>query len=130
MYTQLASRVCILFLKLPFFHHIFRDGSNDEYLMTAFFGLFIFMGIFNAFNARTHRLNLFAHITKNKVFLLVILFILIVQVSLIYYGGNTFRTYGLNFLEFEIMVLLAMTVIPIDWGRKLLLRKKGQIGGV
>ncbi len=125
-----SAILCILFLKLPFFHHIFRDGSNDEYLMTAFFGLFIFMGIFNAFNARTHRLNLFAHITKNKVFLLVILFILIVQVSLIYYGGNTFRTYGLNFLEFEIMVLLAMTVIPIDWGRKLLLRKKGQIGGV
>ena len=125
-----SALLCVLFLKLPIFHSIFRDGANDEYLMTAFFGLFIFMGIFNAFNARTHRLNLLAHIAKNKVFLLVIVFILAVQIYLIYYGGSTFRTYGLNLFEFEIMVILAMSVIPIDWARKLLLRKKGQIGGV
>ncbi len=125
-----SALLCILFLKLPLFHHIFRDGANDEYLLTAFFGLFIFMGIFNCFNARTHRLNLLANILKNKVFLLVIVFVLLVQVYLIYYGGSMFRTYGLNWMEFEIMVLLAMTVIPVDWARKLLLRKKGQKGGV
>ena len=88
------------------------------------------MGIFNCFNARTHRLNLLANILKNQAFLLVILFVLVVQIYLIYYGGSTFRTYGLTQLEFEIMVLLAMTVIPVDWCRKLLLRKKGQVGGV
>ena len=125
-----SALLCVLFLKLPLFHHIFRDGVNDEYLLTAFFGLFIFMGIFNCFNARTHRLNLLANILKNKVFLLVIIFVLLVQIYLIYYGGNTFRTYGLNFMEFEIMVLLAMTVIPVDWARKLLLRRKGEKGGV
>ena len=100
------------------------------FLQLVFFGLFIFIGIFNSFNARTHRLNLFAHLKENKVFIFVISFIVIVQVLLIYFGGNLFRTVGLTFKEFEIMFLLSMTVIPIDFLRKYLLRKKGIIGGV
>ncbi len=131
LFTGLYSLiVCILFLKLPLFHHIFRDGENDNYLLTAFFGLFIFMGIFNAFNARTERLNILASLLKNKAFLIVIMFIVIIQVILIYFGGNLFRTVGLNFIEFEIMVLVASTVIPIDFLRKYILRKRGIIGGV
>ncbi len=125
-----SALMCIIFLKSPLIHSIFRDGENDKYLMTAFFGLFIFMGIFNSFNARTSRLNLLANLTKNKVFIGVILFIAIVQVSLIYYGGNLFRTYGLNFIEFEIMTMISLLVIPIDFTRKIYLRKHGKIGGV
>ena len=123
-----SAFLCILFLKLPIVYTIFGDNNQD--LMTAFFGLFIFMSIFNSFNARTHRLNLLANITKNKIFLLIIFFILVVQVSLIYYGGDMFRTYGLTFFEFEVMVLMASLVVPVDWIRKLLLRRKGIIGGV
>jgi len=122
-----SAILCILFLKLPFIQNIFL---TKEDLMTAFFGLFIFMSIFNSFNARTHRLNLLAYITKNKVFIIIILFILVIQIYLIYYGGNLFRAYGLNLFEFEIMVLIASLVIPIDWIRKLLLRKNNEIGGV
>ena len=125
-----SSLLCILFLKLPIISTIFRDGDNNKYLMSAFFGLFIFIGIFNCFNARTHRLNLFAHLYKNKPFIAVISFIALVQILLIYYGGNLFRTVGLNFKEFQIMVLLAFSVIPIDWGRKIYLRIKGIKGGV
>lgn len=122
--------LCILFLKIPLFTHIFRDGENNKYLMTAFFGLFIFMGIFNSFNARTHRLNILAHLFKNKAFITVISFVAIIQVLLIYFGGDLFRTAGLTFFEFQIMFLLALTVIPFDFLRKSLLRKKGIIGGV
>ncbi len=125
-----SALMCVFFLKTPFIHNIFRDSADDRYLMTAFFGLFIFMGIFNCFNARTHRLNLFAHLSKNKVFLFIILFILIVQISLIYYGGDLFRAYGLSPFEFEIMLLLSITVVPVDWLRKIYLRKHGEIGGV
>ena len=125
-----SALMCVFFLKSPFIYSIFRDSSDDRYLMTAFFGLFIFMGIFNCFNARTHRLNLFAHLSKNKVFLLIILFILIVQIYLIYYGGDLFRSYGLNPFEFEVMILLSLTVVPVDWLRKIYLRKHGEIGGV
>lgn len=125
-----SSLLCVLFLKLPLIHNLFRPEINNLYLMTAFFGLFIFIGLFNSFNARTHRLNLLAHITKNKVFLVIISFIVIVQMLLLYFGGNLFRTAGLTFKEFEIMILLAFTVIPFDFIRKYFLRKKGIIGGV
>lgn len=125
-----SALMCIAFLKLPLIHSIFRDSNSDKYLLTAFFGLFIFMGIFNSFNARTNRLNLLSHLIENKVFLSVILFIFIIQIYLIYYGGTIFRTYGLNLVEFETMIILSMTVIPIDFLRKIFLRKKGEIGGV
>ena len=125
-----SAILCIIFLKLPWIHHLFRSGINDKYLMTAFFGLFIFMGIFNSFNARTHRLNLLAHLYQNRIFIVVILFILFVQVNLIYFGGTLFRTFGLTLYEFIVMLLFAMTVIPVDWMRKLYLRSKGIIGGV
>lgn len=124
-----SALLCILFLKSPLIHSIYRDSNNDKYLMTAFFGLFIFMGIFNSFNARTHRLNIFSNLSKNIIFILVITFIVIVQVYLIYKGGEIFRTYGLNFIEFEIMILLSITVIPVDFIRKLYLRKKGKLVG-
>ena len=124
-----SSILCILFLKLPIIAHIFRDGNNNEYLMSAFFGLFIFMGIFNCFNARTNRINLIANILKNKMFIFIISLIVIVQIILIYYGGELFRTVGLSFKEFEIMLLLSMTVVPVDWIRKIILRSKGLKGG-
>ena len=125
-----SAILCVLFLKLPIFSELFREAENQKYLLTAFFGLFIFMGIFNSFNARTHRLNLFAHLFKNKVFIVIISFIAIVQVLLIYFGGDVFRTAGLSLKEFQIMFLFSLTVIPVDWVRKIILRKKGIIGGV
>jgi len=113
IYTGIYSSVlCILFLKLPIIKELFRYDVNDKYLYTAFFGLFIFIDIFNSLNARTNRLNLLANIYKNKVFVVIILFIIIVQIFLIYYGGNLFRTSGLTLFEFEIMILFAVTVIP------------------
>ena len=125
-----SSFMCVFFLKSPFIHHFFRDGVNDEYFMTAFFGLFIFISIFNAFNARTVRINLLANLFKNKVFLSIIFFIAVVQLILIYFGGELFRTAGLTLKELEIMILIASTVIPVDWLRKYALRKRGIVGGV
>ncbi len=119
-----SALLCVLFLKLPIISSIFRDGYNHEYLMSAFFGLFIFIGIFNSFNARTSRINVFANLFRNKVFLCVILFIAIVQIILIYYGGNLFRTVGLNFKEFNFMIIVAITVIPFDWIRKYFYKKR------
>ena len=98
--------------------------------MTAFFGLFIFIGIFNCFNARTERLNLIANLYKNQAFVFIIGFIVIVQLLLIYFGGNLFRTFGLTFKELMIMIFLASTVIPIDWIRKIYLKKTERAIGV
>ena len=122
-----SSLICILFLKLNIIKELYR---SDAYLYTAFFGLFIFIDIFNSFNARTHRLNILGNILKNRVFIVIMSFIVIVQILLIYYGGNVFRTTGLSLFEFEIMILFALTVIPFDMIRKLILKKKGMKYGV
>ena len=125
-----SAILCVLFLKLPIFHQFFRYDQNNIYLMTAFFGLFIFIDIFNSFNARTNRLNLLSNIFKNKVFLLIMTFVIVVQIILIYYGGSLFRTAGLTLKEFEIMILLAFSVIPVDWLRKIVMRLNGRKDGV
>ena len=136
MYKQIlftgvySALLCIIFLKLPIFKELIRSGKHSEYMMTAYFALFIFIGVCNAFNARTERLNLFANIKQNKVFILTILFIVIVQIYLIYHGGDLFRTYGLTIKEFLLVVFLSLTVIPVDLIRKLYIRKKCQVCGV
>ena len=125
-----SSLICFLFLKSSFIHNLYRIDNNDKYLMTAFFGLFIFLAIFNAFNARTHRINILSNIFKNGAFIIVISFIILIQILLIYYGGIIFRTTGLTLYEFEIMILIAFTIIPADFIRKIILRLKGYNRGV
>lgn len=119
-----SSLLCIFFLKSKYINSLFRPSTDNIYLMTAFFGLFIFMSIFNSFNARTNRLNILANLFKNKVFLLIISCVLLIQLILIYFGGTIFRTAGLTFSELIIMVLISMTVIPVDFLRKYILKKK------
>ena len=129
-FTGIYSAIlCILFLKLPVFRSFYRMGT-ERYFMTAFFALLIFIDVFNAFNARTYRLNLLSNLRKNKVFMLIILLIVIIQIIMIYYGGSVFRTSGLTLKELGITILLASTVIPVDNTRKLLLRLRGIKGGV
>lgn len=119
-----SSFLCLLFLKSPFLNHLYRQGPHNKYIMTAFFALFIFIGIFNCFNARTPRLNLLSNLSRNKVFIIIIGFIIIVQLYLIYYGGKLFRSYGLLPKELLITILLAFTVVPVDWLRKLITKRK------
>ena len=129
LFTGIYSAIlCIIFLKSPFIFRLFRN--DEHYLMTAFFGLFIFIDIFNSFNARTNRMNIFDNISQNKIFIIIMTFIVVVQILLIYKGGTLFRTLGLNINEFVLMVLLAFTVVPIDWIRKLLFKKRGILKGV
>lgn len=115
--------LCVLFLKLPVIRNQF---SNQSSFMTAFFGLFIFAGIFNCFNAHTSRMNILAHLLKNKMFIIVISFISVVQIIMIYYGGSIFRTVPLNVKEFIIMLLLSFTVVPVDVLRKKICKKYGK----
>ncbi len=122
--------ICLFFLKSPFIHSFFIEGQQDRHFFTAFFGLFIFLSIFNSFNARTSRLNIFANLYRNKVFMIVIFFIIVVQTILIYYGGDLFRTTGLAVHEIEIMLLCAFTVIPAELLRKIYLKKRKRLGSV
>ena len=125
-----SSILCILFLKLNIFQSFIRYDNNNNYLLTAYFAMFIFIGIVNAYNARTSRINVFANILKNKIFLLIFLFITCVQIYIIYFGGNLFRTYGLTLKELIFIIALSLTAFPIDILRKYLLKKRGYSLGV
>lgn len=118
-----SSVLCIWFLKSKFINEIYRADPTNKYMLTAFFGLFIFIAIFNAFNSRTYRLNIFSNILKNKIFIIIISIIAVIQIILIYYGGEVFRTTGLTMYEFEVMILLAFSIIPFDIIRKIILKK-------
>ena len=116
-----AMLISVWFLKSKIISSIYL---NDKYLMTAFFGLFIFIDIFMAFNSRSSRINTYADLLKNKIFLLIFFFITIIQICLIYFGGELFRTTGLTIYEFEIMILVAFSIIPFDILRKIFLKIK------
>ena len=120
-----SSLICIIFLKNKYIVNFFGDD-----LMTAFFGLIIFISIFNSFCARTHRLNIFGNILRNKVFMIIISFVVLMQIILIYKGGELFRTSGLTFNEFLVMLMFALSIIPIDFVRKLILKYRGSKLGV
>ena len=123
-----SSILCLLFLKLPIFKLLIRQNPDDRYFMTAFFTLFVFMGIFNAFNARTEKYNLFYLINRNKMFIIIFMCVCLIQIVFIYYGGAIFRTYGLSLSELGRVLLISFTVIPIDLLRKKLYKIRFSIG--
>lgn len=119
--------LCIIFLKLSIIKSLFVDNNH---FMTSFFCLFIFLATFNAFNARTHRLNIFAHLSENKIFLLIILFIIIVQISITYSGITIFQTTRINIKELLITIVLSFSIIPLDIIRKIITKKTKHNFGV
>ena len=124
MYNQILvggiymTLLCIAFLKIPAIHTMYSHGTGDEFFMTAFFAMFIFASVFNCFNARTTRLNLLAHVWRNKGFLVIMLLVTAIQVLIIYFGGEIFRTTGLRYAELQFVIILAFSVIPVDFMRK------------
>lgn len=114
-FTLLLS---IAFLRIDFFRSLFRVGVADSVLMTGFYGLFVFAGIFNCFNSRSERMRLFSNIGKNKTFLFIMSLIAIIQVLMIYFGGDVFRTVPLTFRELLNVVLISSLVIPFDMIRR------------
>jgi len=116
----------LAFFTLPYFANFYRNDAR--YLQTAFFGLFVFAGVFNALNARTTRLNLLAHLTRNRLFIAVMGAVVAMQLFLIYRGGAVFRTTGLSRDELLLVVGLASLVVGCDLLRKLVLRVQGRKG--
>ena len=114
--------MCVCFLKLPWFGALFGKNDTDD-LMTAFFALFIFAGIFNCFNARTGRMNPLASLRKNPSFIVIMLLVATIQLVLIYFGGSLFRANGLSLRELARVLLIAGSVVPVDILRKYVLRK-------
>jgi len=109
--------ILVLFLKHPYFEAFYSGGTGK--LLTAFYALFIFAGIFNSFTARCERLWLFSNIGKNKPFIFIMLFISVIQVLIIYFGGTLFRSTPLLVGELSLAILLSFSVILFDGVRRI-----------
>ena len=94
---------------------------GTAYAMTIFFAFFMVINIFNSFNARSHDINIFKHIRTNRPFIWIMGIVTLVQFTMIYIGGTIFRTTPLDFIHLAVIVLLALSVFPVDLIRKLFL---------
>ena len=87
-------------------------------MMTGYFAFFIFTAVFNAFNARTDRMNLLDNISGNPGFLKVMGLIVVIQIAMTYLGDVILRCFGLTLGEWAFVLAMAFTIIPIDLIRK------------
>lgn len=110
--------LCILFLCSNIVRPYFRESPQDVYYMSAFYALFIFSGIFNCFGARCDRMSILSNIGKNKAFVIIMLLISIIQILIIYFGGAVFRTAPLMLKELLCVIILAFTVVPFEFIRR------------
>ena len=99
-------------------HEIGSDAAQAKFL-TAFFAFFVFIQVFNTFNARTQGLNLFEHLLDNRLFSIIIPSIMVIQIFFITYGGEILRSVGLSMQEWVYVLLLAVVIIPVDLVRKI-----------
>lgn len=93
-------------------------AEQHAILHTAYFAFFIFIAVFNAFNARTDRMNLFDNLGKNKGFLTVFGIIAVVQILMTYLGRGILSGWGLTATEWLVVLIPAISIIPIDLIRK------------
>lgn len=91
---------------------------------TFMFAFFIYAIIFNAFNTRSEKWNVFEHIGSNKNFIWVMGGIFIMQTIMIQIGGSVFHTCPLTMKALGTAMLLGLLIIPVDMIRKLIVNYK------
>jgi calcium-translocating P-type ATPase len=102
------------------------DLNDPQFLElgTAYFAFFIFSAVFNAFNARTTEMNLFDNIKGNQGFLKILGIIVVVQLIMTYVGGSIMRCHGLNVTEWAVVLVMSISIIPVDLIRKSIVGKQ------
>ncbi len=117
--------------KIPVLNNIpAADGTLFRDLYTGYFALFVFLAVFNAFNARTEKTDLFDNIKGNFGFLKILGLIVVIQAALIYVGGAIMNCYGLTFIQWIVVLGLAVSIIPIDLIRKLIIKMRAKKSAV
>lgn len=112
--------LCISFLALDTFKYDYYYYENEIKFLTAFYALFIFSGIFNCFVARSERLWILSNINKNKAFATIMGAISVVQLLMIYRGGEIFRCAPLDIQSVVGIVVMASSVLVFDFIRRLI----------
>ena len=121
--------ISMLFLKAPFMTKHIRESEDNLVLLSAFFGLLIFLGVMQCINSRTDRLNLFVGLKNNPTFVFIMILITMIQVSFIYFGGAILRATPLTRNELLFTLGCASLSIPAEIFRKILWRFSGHSEG-
>ena len=115
--------ICLYFYYSPSLNALFY-GRGSESFMSGFFALFVFCGIFGAFNARSGRLNIMAGLFKNPTFIVVMAAVFTAQVGMICFGGNVLRCVPLTISQMKSVILLSLCVLPSGVALELLLKSR------
>lgn len=119
--------ISILWFLVPFFRDQF---ATDAQHYTGFFCMFVFSFMVNAFNVRSDGLNVFEHIGENQRFIHIWLAIIGVQIVLVSIGGvigEIFSCVRFGLSGWIVVVLLALTMYPVDLVRKMLTPKPKEV---
>ena len=120
LYVTILS---ILWFEIPFFRSFF---DTEMQFRTGYFAFFIFISIFNGFNVRTDGFGIFKDLDKNENFMKVWLAMLCVTVVLCMidiipfcgFIGEMFETTYFGLKGWLLVVVMAITIIPVDMLRK------------
>ena len=92
--------------------------------LTVRFALLCFMAVFNGFCIRTDKLNLLSGIGKNKLFAYIAAGIFAGTILLCTIAGNLIKTVPLGFSHWMTVIGLAFMVVPVDWVRKIIVKRR------
>ena len=122
--------LCMSFMSLDYVKKALEFVENPLLFYSAFFSLFVFLGIMQFFNARTERINLFANLKQNRSFIGITMLVMTVQLLMVFFGGTLFRTTPLSFRILAGLFSLSFAVIPLDVIRKVIMRigESGRVG--
>lgn len=123
--------VSFVYLKAPFFVNLF---ANEEQHLTGYFVLFIVSALCNGFNVRDDGFAIFKGLDQNTGFLKVFFLIILVQFVIVNAAliplpvftwiGNMFSCHPFGIQGWIAVILLSVTMIPVDLVRKLVVNKK------
>lgn len=122
--------VSFAYLKLDVFVNLF---DTEEQHLTGYFVLFIVAALFNGFNVRDERFGIFKGLNENPNFIKVMLAIMAIQFVIVNAAiiplapfewiGNMFSCTPFGIMGWIAVVLLAVTMIPVDCIRKVFMTK-------
>ncbi|MBR6530219.1 MAG: cation-transporting P-type ATPase [Clostridia bacterium] len=116
--TTFSLILCLFFLSSERLRSLYGFYSDPSAFLTAFFMLFVFLGVFNMFNVRTPRQKLWANLSQNPGFVAVITLISTVQTVLGALGSSLFGCVKLRAPLLTLPILLALSILPADLLRK------------